>query len=155
MWWDCLSQTMHQWHSLAVGHRRRCDETFLLSQNVQCNSQTVGHHKRCDETTFHKICIVTHKLLVIGKCVMRLPYTKLCAMSLPAAHRKRCDETAFHKNCKVAHSLLVLWKDVMNRETAFHEMWNATHLLLIIGKNVMRLPFTTWAMSHTSSSWWS
>ena len=58
MWWDCLSQNV-QYHSLAVGHR-----------------------KSCDETAFHNMCNVTHFLLkVIVKDVMRLLFTK-CAMSL-------------------------------------------------------------------------
>jgi hypothetical protein len=68
MWWDCLSR------------------------NVQCPSHAeVGHMESCDETAFHKICNVTHKLLVIGKNVMRLP----------------------HKMCAVTHRLLVIGKDVM------------------------------------------
>ena len=45
------------------------------------HSQAVGHRKRCDETALHKMCNVTHLLLVMGKDVMRLPFTK-CAMSL-------------------------------------------------------------------------
>ena len=52
-----------------------------LSQNVQHHTQAVGHGRRCDETAFHRICNVPHKLLVIGKDMMRLPFTK-CAMSL-------------------------------------------------------------------------
>ena len=79
--WDCLSQNV-QCHSLPVGHRKRCDD--CLSQNVQHHSLAVGsHRKRCGETVivFHKTCNVTHLLLVIGKYVIRLPFTK-CAMSL-------------------------------------------------------------------------
>ena len=56
MWWNCLSQ------------------------NVQCHSLSVGHGKRCDETGFHKMCNVTHNLFVIGKDVIRLPFTK-CTVS--------------------------------------------------------------------------
>jgi len=37
--------------------------------------------KKCDEAAFHKMWNVTHSLLVTGKDVMRLPFTK-CAMSL-------------------------------------------------------------------------
>jgi hypothetical protein len=98
-WWDCLSQTMHQWHSLAVGHMemwwdfltfRKCAIWLTycwssqkmwwdyLSQNMHCYSQTVGHRKICDETALHKtLCNVTHSLLPIGKDVMRLPFTKI------------------------------------------------------------------------------
>ena len=123
MWWDCLSQ------------------------NVKCHSlPQVGPRKRCDETALHKMCLVTHSLLVIAKDAMRpwLPFKK-CAMSLttcwswekmwwdcllqnvqchppPVDHEKRCDETAFHK------------------------MYNVTHILLVI---VTWLPFTKCAMSLT------
>ena len=54
-------------HSLAGGHRKRCDET-AFHKNVQCHSLAVG---LCDETVFHKICNVTHKLSVRGKDLMR------------------------------------------------------------------------------------
>ena len=55
MWWDCVSQ------------------------NVQCHSQAeIGHRKICDGTVFHKTCIVTHLLLVIGKDVIT-PFKK-CPM---------------------------------------------------------------------------
>src|SRR6266550_1359036 len=90
-----LPFTNVQCHS-PVSHRERCD---CLSQNaVQCHSLAVGHRKRqYDQAAFHKMCNVTHKLLVIGKDVIKLPFTK-CAMSLtPIGHRKRCDGTAFHK----------------------------------------------------------
>src|SRR6266550_1188814 len=62
---------------------------------MQFHSQTVGHRKRCDETqAFHKMCNVTHSLLVIGTDVqMRLPLTK-CALN-------------------VTHKLLVIGKDMM------------------------------------------
>ena len=64
--------------------------TFYWSwKKMQQNylSQIVTHflfvtgRKRCGETMLHKMCNVTHKLLVMGKYVMRLPFTK-CAMSL-------------------------------------------------------------------------
>ena len=167
MWWDCLSQH-EQCHSLAVGDRKRCNETAFhkmcnvthkllvigkdvmrlsftkcamslttcwsyekmwwdcLSQNVQYHSLAGGHWKGCDETVFHKMCNVTHKLLAIGKDVMRLPFTTCASHSLAVGHRKRCDETALHKVC------------------------NVTHKLLVIGKDVMRLPFTKMVMSLTS-----
>ncbi len=64
---------------------------------------------------------VTHKLLVIGKYVMRLHLTK--CHSPAVGHRKRGDESAIHKMCNVA-----------------------AHLLLVIGKDVMRLSFTNCAM---------
>ena len=41
-------------------------------------SQAVGQRKKCDETAFHRMCNwnVSHLLLVmIGKDVMRLPFT--------------------------------------------------------------------------------
>ena len=82
------------------------------------------------------MCNVTHNLLVIGKDVMRLPFTTMCyvthsllftrkiAMKVPftnmqchlqtVGHSKRCDETAFHKMCNAAHKLLIIGKDVMN-----------------------------------------
>src|SRR6266576_2066690 len=77
---ECLSQNV-QCHSLAVGHRKRCDETaFHKRFNVTHLLLVIGL-KRCDETSFHKMCNITHLLLVIWKGVMRLPVTK-CTMSL-------------------------------------------------------------------------
>jgi len=76
-----LSQKV-QCHSLAIGHRKRCDETaFHKMWNVTHLLWVMG--KKCDETAFHKMCnvIVTNNLLVIEKDVMRLLSTK-CAMSL-------------------------------------------------------------------------
>ena len=93
---------------------------------MQCHSHAVGDRKRCDDSAFHKMCNITHKLLVIGKDVMRLPFTIVQCHSLAVGGRKRCDETGFHK------------------------MYNVTHLLLVIGTDVMRLSFTKCAMSLTS-----
>src|SRR6266550_381291 len=98
--------------------------------NVQWHSQVaVGNRKRCNEIiAFHKMYNVTHFLLVIGKDLMRLPFT-VQSHSLAVGHRKRCDETAFHTMCNLTHFLLVIGKDVMR---------------------VMRLPFTKCAISLTS-----
>ena len=57
-------------HSLPIGHRKRCDES--LSQNVPSHSLPVGHRNKIG---FPNMCNVTHSLLVIGKDVMRLPFT--------------------------------------------------------------------------------
>jgi hypothetical protein len=105
------SQNDVQCHPLPVGCRKRHDvNTFHKMYNVQVtymllvirkdvmryatcpNSQVaVGYRKRCDKTAFHK-CDVTHLLLVIGKDLMKLPFTK-CA--------------------NVAHNLLVIENNVM------------------------------------------
>ena len=75
---DCTSQNM-QCHSLAVGHRQTYDETaFHKMGNI---SLAVSHSKRCDEIALHNMCNVTHKLLGLGKGVMRYHFTK-GAMSL-------------------------------------------------------------------------
>ncbi len=145
MSWNCLSQNV-QSHSLAVGHRKRCDETafqnvcivthFLLVMekidetafHKMCNvTHSLGHRKRCDGTALHKLCNVTHKLWVIGKDAMGLPFTKCVECHLqPVGHRKRCDETAFYQMC------------------------NDTHWLLVIGKLwLVRLPFIKCPMSLT------
>ena len=76
MWWDHCSKNV-QCHSLAIGHIK--DVMSYLSQ--MCKLTCCGRRKRCDETIFHQVCNVTHFLLVIGKDVMRLSFTK-CAMSL-------------------------------------------------------------------------
>src|SRR6266550_1569135 len=84
-----------------------------LSQNLQSHSLAVGHKKRCNETSFHKICNVTYTLLGIAKGViriMRLPFTK-CEMLLTSWWS--CDETAFHKLYSVTHLLSVIGKEVM------------------------------------------
>ena len=77
-----------QCHPQAVGQKKNM-QWDCLSQNVQCHSQSVGHRKRCDETAFHKMCNVTHFLLVTGKNVMN-------------------HETAFHK-CLCQMSLTSCW----------------------------------------------
>ena len=102
IWWDCFSQ------------------------NVQSHSLPVSNRKTCHKTAFEKMWNITHKLLVIGKALMRLPLQNVQCHSQAVCHRKRCDETAFHRMC------------------------NATHSLLIIGEDVMRQPFTKCAISHTS-----
>ena len=79
MGWDCFSQTM-QYHSQAVGQRKRM-WWDSLSQVMQSHSLAVCHRKRCDGTTFHKTWNATHKLLVMGKDVMKLLSTT-SAMSL-------------------------------------------------------------------------
>ena len=122
MWWDCLSP------------------------NVQCNSLPVSHRKRCDEAAFHKICNVTHKLLVIAKDVMRLPFTT-CTMSLTSfGNREDVMRLPFTK-CAMLLTSFVHSKRC--DETNFHKMCNVTHSLLVTGKYVMRLPFTRCAMSLT------
>ena len=78
---------------------------------MQCHKHSIGHMKRCNETDFHKMCNLTHKLLAIGKDVMRLPFRKCAMPSLAIGHRKRCDETvAYHKLYNVTHILLVIKK---------------------------------------------
>ena len=72
---------------------------------MQCYSQSVGHMKRCDATVFHKMCNVTHILLVIQKNAMGLAFTNVQYHSLPISHMKRYDETGFHKMCDVTHFL--------------------------------------------------
>src|SRR6266576_2249447 len=89
-----------------------------LSQNVQCHSLAVGHRKRCDETAFHKMCNVTHKLLVIGKDVMRLPSKMIF---------------------NVAHILSVIWKRYI--EPLLRNICNVTHILLAIGTCFIRSSF--------------
>ena len=110
---------------------------------MQCHSLAVGYRKRCDEIAFHKMCNVTHSLLVIGKDLMRLPFTK-CVMSFTRCHGKRCDETAFHKMYNVTHSLSVIGKDVMN-------LCSSCAMFLTYCwsyKNVMRLSFKN-VQSHS------
>ena len=108
MWWDCLSQSV-QFHSLAV-----------------------GHSKGCEATSFHRMCNVTHKLLVIGQNVMRGLFTKW-AMSLTCCCW--CDEKIFHK---FAMSLTPCWWKEICDERACHKMFNVTDKLLVIGKYLMR-----------------
>ena len=63
-------------HSLAIGHRKICNETaFYKMCNVTHILLVIGKH------AFHRLCNVTHILLVMGENVMRLPFMK-CAMSL-------------------------------------------------------------------------
>ena len=97
-----------------------------LAQKVQCNSLAVGHRKRSDKIAFHKMCNVTHLLLVIRINVMRLASAECHSQTV--GHRKRlCDEV-----------------------TSFHKICNAIHLLLAIGNDEMRLSYTECAMSLTN-----
>ena len=71
--WNCLSQNV-QCHSHAVGHRKICDK--LSFTKCAMSLTPYWYRKRCEETAFHKMCNVTHFLFIIGKDVMRLPFTK-------------------------------------------------------------------------------
>ena len=136
-----------------------------ISQNVPCHSQPVGHRKGCDENAIHRMCKVTHSLLVIRKDVMRL-FHKMCKVtdlllvigwdclsqnvqchSLPVGDRKRCDETTFHKMYIIVqcHSHTVGDRKRCD-ETACRKTCNVTHKLLV---NVMRLCFTRCVISLT------
>ena len=63
--WDCLSHNLVTHILLVIGKD--------VTQKVQCHSLAVGHRKICDENAFLGVCNITHWLLVIGKDVMRLP----------------------------------------------------------------------------------
>ena len=62
------------------------------------HSQTVGHRKRCDETTSQNAQCVTHRLLVIGKDVMRLPFTNVPFHSQTVGHSKNAMRLPFTKH---------------------------------------------------------
>ena len=128
MWWDCLSQNV-QSHSLSVGNRKKYDETGLDMQVRKC----------------------ANLLLVIGKDVMRLPFTKVQCHSQTVGHRRGYDKTAFHKMCNGAHSLLIIGKYVMRLPLAqnlhFHSQ-TVGHR-----KDVMTLPFTKHAMVVLTCCW--
>ncbi len=87
---------------------------------MQSHSLAVGHMNRCDEDAFHKK-MQSHLLFIIGKDVMKLPFTQVCNVthfllvigkdggdclsqnvqcqgSLSVIHTKRCDETPFNQN---------------------------------------------------------
>ncbi len=140
---DCLSWNV-QCHSHPVSNRVWWDYPL---QRVQWHSLPVGHSKQCNETAFHKMGTATHLLLVIGKDVRKLPFTKYlmsltscwswekmwwdCASqnvqwwhSLPVGHRKGCEETAFHTMCNVVtHTLLVIgkmWSDWLSQNVQCH-----------------------------------
>ena len=53
----------------------------MISKNVQCGSLAVGHKKRHDETAFHKRYYDSLPVHYAIEDVMRLPSTK-CVMSL-------------------------------------------------------------------------
>ena len=54
------------------------------------------------------MCNVTHKLLDIGKDVMKLPSQNVQCHSLAIVHRERCDECFYTIN--VTNKLLVIGK---------------------------------------------
>ena len=172
MRWNSLSQNLqcHSHPAIMIGNRKRCDEVPIHICIVQCHLPADHHRKRYDNTAFHKICSVTHFLLVMGKYVMwpdclsenvqclshllliigtdmmRLPFTQyMQCHSLAIGHGKRCDEIAFH-NCET--SFTCYWsKEMMWDETAFDKMCNVTCFLVIIGKDVISLCITRCAMS--------
>ena len=96
MWWDCFPQNL-QCYSQTVGDRNRCN-LFLTSATIGltcCWSQKWMWWDCLPQTC--AIANIAHRLLVIGKDMMRLHFAK-CANSLPVDHRKRCNDTAFHKD---------------------------------------------------------
>ena len=115
------------------------------SQNVQHHSQTVDHRRICDKAVLHKICNVTHKLLVIEKDLMRLTFQMKCSDSQTSriGHRIGHDETAFHKMYNINSLSVANWK--MCYETAC----NVTYSLWVIGMCVIKLHFKQCAMSFT------
>ena len=125
--------------------------------------------KKYDETGLGmQVRKCANLLLVIGKDVLRLPFTKVQCHSQTVGHRRGYDKTAFHKMCNGAHSLLIIGKDMMrlpSQHLHFHSQTVghrkdvmrlpftkhvSTHLLLVKGKDVMKLPFTECAVSLTS-----
>jgi hypothetical protein len=97
-WQNCLSQNV-QCYLLLASQRHSCDRT---AQNVQCYSHTVGHRWRCDETALHKMCDVTHSLLVIWKNVMKLTSWNVQGYSLTVVHRKKCEWDHLSQNVQCA-----------------------------------------------------
>jgi hypothetical protein len=77
------------YHSQAVGYSKRCGKT---ASHKMCDVTHMllvmrsGYH----ETIFHKMCNVTHKLLVVGTNVMKLLFTRLQCCLHSVGHRKRC-----------------------------------------------------------------
>ncbi len=145
MWWDCFSQ---------YGN---------------CHLLPVIHRKRCDQIALHKMCNVTHRLLVIGKrwcdCYSKQVQCHSLAVghgrkmwwdclsqnvkfhSQTVGHRKRCDEIAIHKIYNVTHFLLVMekmWWDHLSQNMQFHS------LPIGHGKRCDEIAFTKCAMSLTS-----
>ena len=158
------------------------DEMRLLDQNVQCHSLAICHRKRCDEKACHKKSNVTHSLSVKGKDVMRLPCKK-SPMSLTACwslEKMQWVEDCLSQKCAISLTRCLLykklWWDCLSQKCSAmsltpcnwssqrwghsqnvqghsqavgHRKWgeikicNVTHSLLVIGKNaVMRLPAT-------------
>ena len=153
MWWHCLAER-GECHSQAVGHGMKCDET-----RGECHSLAVGYGMRLPGK--RKGC-VTHKLLVMGWNVMRLPgrkggechslavghgrkcdeiaWPKMGGMSLTSyCHGMRCDEIAWQRNRgSVTHKLLVIGWNVMT--LLGRKMGGGTHSLLFKEWNLMKLP---------------
>ena len=109
---------------------------------MQCHSLAVGHRKKCDiRLPFTKLCNVTHLLLVIGKDVMRVPYlSQNVQCHPPPVGRKLKDVMRLGVQC---HSLAVGHSEVRLKKCAILLTccwsWQA----------VMRLPSTKCTMSLT------
>ena len=151
MWWDCLWQNV-QCCSLAVGHRKRCDESAFSEMCNLCHSLPGGHRKGCDETASHKMCNVTHNLLVIRKDVMRLPFTKFAmpltgcwsyekmwwdclsqnvqCYSHTVGHRQNFNKVIFWTTKPAWHAAnLLVYRKSCHDFIAFHKICNITHNL--------------------------
>ena len=126
MWWDCCSQ------------------------NVWCHLLSVNHEKRCNGTPFHKMCNITHSLLVIRKdgwgclslenvqCHSQAVGHKRCNICnclaqnvqchlLAVGHEKRYDVTVQFHSQAVGHKK----RCDENHEISFHNMCSVTYLLWI------------------------
>ena len=86
---------------------------------MECHSQTIGHRVIGNGVMRLHLtkCTITHRLLVIGKDEMRMPFTKVHNHSQTVGHKKM-DETAFTN----VQSLTSCWSLERCEETAFHNV---------------------------------
>ena len=100
-----------QCHSLAVGNRRKCNET-AFHNNVQCHHSlaAIVHHDReryDGQTAFHQN--VQYHSLSVGhtrkKCKVGLPFTKMCMHMINVYLRSTFAQNITHLVTGTLHGL--------------------------------------------------
>ena len=96
-----------------------------IPHNVKCYSHPVGHRKGCDETALQKMCNVTHNLLVIGRDVIILPFTKSAMSLTPCWLWEQIWWDCPSQKCNITHRLLVAgWEAMKLLGRRLHKAYN-------------------------------
>ena len=152
MWWDCLSQNV-QCHSLAVGCRKRCDET------ASHNTFNITHN------LYNKIMIMCSNCPVADWPASLTSFQTGVSIMRSWENRNQCHQLSFaivyhmmdthiskgwHTSCLFCNSLWrgfekekYLLSVVLRHDVIFisRQKGNVTYFLLLIQSNLLRLSF--------------